>query len=107
LYVNVFVGWTTYFLAAYFAEKAIWLGMATITVSIGNIISHTLFFNIKGRTWYNASLTTCWLLFAPASFFFGIALNVFGILKLIDWMKNKDTRYIFPQHCLLPKDRKQ
>src|ERR1700712_1526395 len=34
-YVNVVVGWTFYVLAAVLAEKAIWLGIATIMVSLG------------------------------------------------------------------------
>src|SRR3982751_4460196 len=40
-YVNVVIGWTFYFLAAILAEKAIWLGIATIMVSIGNVVAHT------------------------------------------------------------------
>ena len=125
-YVNVVVGWTFYFLAAFFAEKAIWLGIATILISIGNIIAHTIVFNLKGKTIYNAGLATSWLLFAPCTYFFfsinhsknlatntdycigillGITLNFVGILKLIDWMADKDTNYIFPNRNLLPKDR--
>lgn len=128
VYVNVLVGWTTYFLAAFFAEKAIWLGIATILVSLGNIIAHTIVFNIKGKTIYNAGLATSWLFFAPGIFFFfsiihkenlvtsldyfigiplGIALNVVGILKLIDWCADKNTKYIFEQRNLLPQDKKQ
>ena len=106
-YVNVVVGWTFYFLAAIFGERAIWLGIATILVSVGNIIAHTIVFNYKGNTLYNAGLATCWLLFMPCAFFFilliranhivtktdycigialGFILNVVGVLKLIDWM---------------------
>src|SRR5436305_14261392 len=44
LLVNVVLGWTAYFLAAAFAEKAIWLGMATMVVSIGNVVAHTVVF---------------------------------------------------------------
>lgn len=125
-YVNVVVGWGSYFLASIYAEKAIWLGIATILVSAGNTIGHTLLFNIKGKTIYNAGLITCWLFFVPISYYFfrtiitenlasttdytigivlGIALNYFGILKLIDWMANKNTTFIFPKRNLLPKDR--
>jgi hypothetical protein len=128
LYVNVFVGWVPYFLAAIFAEKAVWLGIATIVVSIGNTVAHTTVFNIKGKTIYNAGLATSWLLFAPCIYFFfttihaenlvtvtdyfigvplGIALNVVGIVKLIDWLADKDTSYIFEQRNLLPQDRKK
>ncbi|MCY1510536.1 Protein of unknown function with HXXEE motif protein [compost metagenome] len=126
LYVNVLVGWLCYFLAAVFAEKAIWLGLATIIVSIGNTLAHTVLFNIKGKTIYNAGLITSWLLFIPCSYFFfsivytdqlikvtdyligvplGIILNVVGIIKLIDWMADRNTTYIFEQRNLLAKDR--
>jgi len=127
LIVNVVVGWLFYFLAAYFGEKAIWLGMATILVSLGNFIAHTFLFNIKGKTFYNAGMVTSWIFFAPCVYFFfkiiyagnlintadyligiplGIVLNVVGILKMIDWLKDKNTKYIFDQRNLLPQDRK-
>jgi Protein of unknown function with HXXEE motif len=126
LYVNVFVGWGAYMLAAILAEQAIWLGIATILVSLGNTVGHTTIFNIKGKTIYNAGLATCWLFFAPIVYFFfltihtenlatvtdyligvplGIVLNVVGIVKLIDWMADKNTKYIFEQRNLLPQDR--
>lgn len=127
-YVNVVVGWTFYFLAAILGERTIWLGIATILVSVGNIIAHTIVFNIKGKTIYNAGLATSWLLFVPCVYFFisvihtnhlptkwdycigialGITLNVVGILKLIDWMADKNTIYIFKDRNLLPKDRRK
>lgn len=127
LIVNVVVGWLFYFLAAIFAEKAVWLGLATIVVSIGNTVAHTTVFNIKGKTLYNAGLVTSWLLFVPCTYFFfkivytdhlinlidyiigiplGIALNVIGIIKLIDWMADRNTPYIFEQRNLLKKDRR-
>jgi len=125
-YVNVFTGWLFYFLAALFAEKAVWLGIATLLVSAGNIIAHTLVFNIKGKTLYNAGLASSWILFAPCLYFsikiliqhslgsvfdfilgivLGLALNYIGILKLIDWMKDRNSPYIFEQRNLLPRDR--
>lgn len=125
-YVNVVIGWTIYFLAAVLAERAIWLGIATIIVSIGNIIVHSTFFNIKGKTFYNAGMATSWLLFVPCAYFFisiihtnhlamttdyfigialGIIFNVVGVLKLIDWMADKNTTYAFEERNLLPKDR--
>ncbi len=127
-YVNVVVGWTSYLLAAILAEKAVWLGIATIMVSIGNTVAHTTVFNIKGKTFYNAGLATSWLLFVPCALYFvstihtnnlatitdyfigiafGIILNIVGILKLIDWMADENTTYIFPNRNLLPKDRKK
>lgn len=125
-YVNVFVGWASYFLAAILAERAIWLGITTILVSIGNIIAHTALFNIKGKTLYNAGMATSLLLFVPCVYFFfsiihtnhlatttdyfigiilGILMNVVGVLKLIDWMADENTTYIFPDRNLLLKDR--
>ncbi|UHG94610.1 MULTISPECIES: HXXEE domain-containing protein [Spirosoma] len=127
LYVNALVGWVSYFLAAWLAERAIWLGIATILVSLGNTVAHAFVFNVKGRTFYNAGMATSWLLFGPISYYFfmlisqhhlvtctdyligvpaGILLNVVGIVKLIDWLKDPNTNYIFPQRCLLPEDRK-
>ena len=126
-YVNVVIGWTLYFFAALLAEKAVWLGIVTMMVSIGNITAHTTLFNIKGRTWYNAGLATSWLLFIPCVYFFftiihhehlvtmidyyigipvGIAANIVGILKLIGWMADKNTEYVFENRNLLPVDRK-
>jgi hypothetical protein len=127
-YVNVTIGWTIYFLAAAFAEKAVWLGMATIVVSISNTIAHTFVFNIKGKTFYNAGMITSWLLFVPCAYFFfliiytehlvtitdyligiplGLIINIVGITKLIDWMADKNTTCIFDDRNLLPKDRKK
>lgn len=126
VYVNVIVGWLSYFLAALLGQNAVWLGIATILVSLGNTVAHTTVFNIKGKTFYNAGLATSWLFFAPCIYFFfktihkehlvsltdyligvpiGIVLNVIGILKLIDWFADKDTKYIFERRNLLPVDR--
>lgn len=125
--INVFVGWLFYFVAALLGEKAIWLGLATILVSLGNFIAHTFLFNIKGRTFYNAGMITALIFFAPAVYFFfhivyadnlittadylvgiplGLALNIIGVFKFIAWLKNKNTSYIFEQRNLLPADRK-
>ena len=127
-FINVFVGWGIYFLAALFAEKAMWLGIAAIMISLGNTIAHTFIFNIKGKTFYNAGLATCWLFFVPCIYYFimiivknnlvslndlfigiplGAVLNYVGILKLIDWMSDKDTTYIFEQRNLLPSSKKE
>ena len=121
--VNVYIGWLSYLLAAIFAEKAIWLGIATILVSAGNFIAHTFLFNIKGKTFYNPGMFTAILLFVPISAYFGylviqghlatpldwvvgiilgIVLNVVGILKMIDWLKDENTEYIFPKRFLIP-----
>jgi hypothetical protein len=124
LIVNVIVGWLFYFIAAVFSEKAIWLGIATVLVSVGNFFAHTFLFNIKGKTIYNPGMLTAIVLFLPLSVYFfssviqgnvastidwgigillGIALNAIGILKMIDWMKDKNTPYVFPARFLIPK----
>jgi hypothetical protein len=121
--INVFVGWFSYFLAAVFGEKILWLGIATILVSVGNFVAHTFLFNIKGKTFYNPGMLTAIVLFLPIAAYFGyllirgnlatpidwmvgvmlgILLNFIGILKLIDWLKDEDTEYIFPGRFLLP-----
>lgn len=125
--INVFLGWGIYFLAALFAEKAMWLGIAATMISMGNVIAHTFIFNIKGKTIYNAGLITCWLFFVPCIYFFisivikdnlvsakdlligipvGIVLNYVGVLKMIEWLADEKTNYFFEQRNLLPKDRK-
>ena len=122
LIINVVIGWGFYLAAAVIAEKAIWLGIATMSISLGNIIAHTVIFNIKGKTMYNAGMATCWLFFVPTLYFFirvieinnmasttdwyigiflGVVLNYIGILKLITWLANKNTPYIFDQRNLL------
>ncbi len=126
LIVNVTVGWLFYFLAALFGEKALWLGIATILVSTGNVFVHTFLFNIKGKTFYNPGMVTADILFLPIAVYFfilvfqgrlaspvdwivgialGIALNYFGILKMVDWLKDKNTAYIFPRRFLPPNLR--
>ena len=126
VYVNVLVGWLFYFLAALLGQNAIWLGIATIVVSIGNTVAHTTVFNIKGKTIYNAGLATSWLLFVPCIYFFfntihhenlvtvtdyligvplGLLLNFVGIMKLIEWCSDKQTTYVFEQRNLLKNDR--
>lgn len=125
--INVCIGWTAYFLAALLAEKAVWLGIATMIVSIGNIIAHTGVFNVKGKTLYNAGMVTCLLLFIPCtSYFFyiihsshlvhltdyligvplGVIINIVGIVKLISWLGDKETEFVFSNRHLLPGDRK-
>lgn len=121
--VNAVLGWFTYFLAAAFGEKFIWVGIAVILISVGNVFAHSFLFNIKGKTFYNPGLLTAVLLFLPiaAYFFFliiqkdlatpldwiwgaglGMALNYIGILKMIDWLKDEKTTHIFPKRCLPP-----
>lgn len=121
-YINVFLGWGVYFLAAIFAEKAIWLGITSILVSVGNTIAHTFLFNIKGKTFYNAGMITTWVFFMPVIYFFfyiihsedlatakdywigiplGVILNYVGVLKMIEWLSDKNTHYIFEKRNML------
>ena len=123
LVINVFIGWAVYFLAALLAEKAVWLGIASILISFGNILAHTFLFNLKGRTWYNAGLASCWLCFAPVIYCFflilsshnlagrndyligillGIFLNIAGVFGMIKLLADRNTSYIFPPGNMLP-----
>lgn len=125
--VNVYIGWVLYLLAALAGQRLVWLGMAAILVSLGNIVAHTFLFNFKGKTIYNAGLATSWLCFAPCVFFFfhithtdqlanpadywigiplGLLINVFGVFKPIGWLADRDTTFIFRDGQLLPADRK-
>ncbi len=128
LIVNVVTGWLFYVLAAVFGEKAIWLGIATMLVSVGNVVVHTFLFNLRGKTFYNPGMATADILFLPIALYFflllfqdraatsldyilgvglGIALNYIGIVKLVDWLKDDQTTYIFPQRCLPPASRNE
>lgn len=121
LLINVVLGWGSYFLAALFWKEAPWLAIATICVSAGNIFAHAILFNIKGKTLYNPGLLTALLLFLPIVVIFfnwvltghlasasdwilgialGVCLNYFGIFKVIEWMANPNTTFIFPRRCL-------
>ena len=123
LVVNVMVGWLPYLLAAVLGTRVLWLGIATILVSVGNFVAHTFLFNVKGRTLYNPGMFTAVVLFLPIGAYFGyllikgslatpidwivgvilgIALNFIGVLKLIDWLKDENTPYVFPKRSLLP-----
>ena len=123
--INMVLGWGTYLLAALLAERAVWLGIATVLVSVGNVVAHTFLFNIKGRSWYNAGMATCWLFFVPVIIVFslvlsnghiattmdfaigiplGILLNV-AVLSAITWLEDPATLDAFPKRSLLPEDR--
>ncbi|MBS1495816.1 MAG: HXXEE domain-containing protein [Bacteroidetes bacterium] len=127
LIINVWMGWTLYLFAALAGEQLVWLGMATILVSLGNVIAHIFIFNIKGKTFYNAGMATSLLFFIPCIYFFfkiiqegkmatttdyiigillGLIINVLGIVKLISWLANKDSTFVFRDNQLLKVDRK-
>lgn len=119
--INVGVGWSVYLASALFGEWHIWIGIAAVLVSVGNVIAHAFLFNFRGSTLYNPGMATAVLLFLPISVAFllvvisgglasplewvlgaglGVALNFVGILKAIDWMKDPATPYVFPQRNL-------
>ena len=121
LVVNVGVGWLFYVAAAVFGDRIVWLGIATILVSVGNIVAHAVLFNLRGKTIYNPGMATAVVLFLPLAVYFfyevvqnhsaasgdwiigvalGLVLNYVGILKLIDWLKDENTPYVFPARCL-------
>lgn len=114
--INVALGWTVYALAAILGDRAIWLAIATLTVSAGNVAAHTLLFNIRGRTVYNPGLATCWLLFVPVIVWFavaasredwvstsdvvigiavGLVLNYVGVIRMITLLGDRETPYVF------------
>ena len=37
----------------------------------------------------------------------GAGLSYVGIIKLIDWLKDEQTPYVFPVRCLLPSQRRR
>lgn len=127
LIVNVVVGWLSFSAAVLAGQHAIWLGIATMMVSAGNVVAHVILFNVRPRTIYNPGMASAVLLFLPISVLFftslisggsagtidwavgialGVVLNYVGILKLIDWLKNEHSPYPFPERCMLPAHHK-
>ena len=68
--VNTTVGWFFFSLAAVFADSLIWLGIATILVSVGNVIAHAFLLNIKGKTKYNPGMATALILYLPLTLYY-------------------------------------
>ncbi|MFC1482718.1 HXXEE domain-containing protein [Candidatus Margulisiibacteriota bacterium] len=118
LIVNVCLGWVLYPLAAILGEKAFWLGMITIFISITNTIAHTLLLNIKGKTFYNPGMFSSIVLFLPVSILFiyfvisthsahmidwiigiviGIPVSFFVMHIIVDRFKNIKTEYVFEE----------
>jgi len=124
--VNLGTGWLAYFLAALFNTQAIWLGITVTIITLGNVVIHAAVFNIRGRTFYNPGMASGVVLFLPISAYFyhliiisnaaslpdwilGVILGGFlfyiGIDKLVDWLKDENTPFVFPQRCLAPSSR--
>lgn len=114
--VNVILGWAVYIAAIFINTDAMWFTVIPISVSFANFMAHTFLFNIKGKTFYNPGMLTSIFLFLPVvTYYFyyvsendllsksdfniglilGILLNFIGIIKVINWMKNPNTPYIF------------
>lgn len=124
--INVGVGWTCYILAAVLAQKAVWLGVATLIVSLGNTLAHAVLFNVKGKTFYNAGMFTALFLFVPCTVYcfftmhreqlattadyivgilLGLLITVVGIVKPIVWLADKNAGYYFDPRQVLPRNR--
>ncbi len=120
--INVFVGWVPYVLAIILGDRAIWLGIATITVSATLSFTHVVLFNIKAKSFFNAGMATSILLLLPIVLLFfwlieaeniatsqdyylglllGFVLNYFGRIKMITWLKKIDSPYPFPSRNML------
>ena len=116
LLINTGLGWTLYMLAIILGQHAVWLATATIVISAGNVIAHTILFNLKGKTFYNPGLLTSLVLFLPMTVYYfiflsrhdllhpatltigillGLLVNYFGVIKLITILSDKKTVYIF------------
>lgn len=114
--INVILGWGVYAAAIFMNTNAIWFTMIPFIVSLGNFMAHTTLFNIKGKTFYNPGMLTSIFLFLPIVIYYfyyisvnnlavtsdyiigiilGVIMNYVGIIKVIEWMKNKNTKYIF------------
>jgi hypothetical protein len=123
LVINVFLGWTVYIMSAVFYDEFILLAFVTMLISFGNFIMHTFVMNIKAKTFYNPGQFTATFLFLPISCMFfafliqynvlsvteyiigislGIIINLYGLIKLINVLKNENTDYVFETRQLIP-----
>jgi len=114
--IDVGIEWTTYIVAAFLAESALWLGIAVMVFSFGNFIMHAFYYNIKAKTFYNPGMVTSVIFLLPVSVFFfwsvitghiagmwdyvigiplGIFFNLVNFVKIIDWLKDRDTSFVF------------
>ncbi len=124
--VNVVVGWSGYVLAALCWSNALWLGVATLTMSIGNCVFHLVFMPLRLRIPYNPGMATSLFLFLPTVIWFfveassqglmtvgdlligiplGMVLNVVGIIGVIELLKRLDTE-AFPERMIEPARRR-
>lgn len=124
--VNVFVGWGGYVLAALLWSNALWLGVATLMVSIGNSAFHLVFMPLRLRIPYNPGMGTSLFLFVPMAIWFflegsrsglltlgdlaigiplGLVLNVVGVIGVIELLKRSDAEP-FPDRMIEPAQRR-
>ena len=120
--VNVVVGWGGYVLAALLWSHALWLGVATLMVSIGNCAFHLVFMPLRLKIPYNPGMVTSLVLFLPTVIWFfiasskdglltsgdlllgiplGIVLNVVGVIGVIELLKRTDAEP-FPDRMIEP-----
>lgn len=120
--VNVVVGWVGYVLAALLWSHALWLGVATLMVSIGNCVFHLVFMPLRLKIPYNPGMATSLFLFLPTVVWFfvtssdeglltsgdlllgiplGIVLNVAGVIGVIELLKRVDAES-FPERMIEP-----
>ncbi|HET9173862.1 MAG TPA: HXXEE domain-containing protein [Candidatus Saccharimonadales bacterium] len=114
--INVWLGWVLYALAFVFADTAMWLATASIMVSAGNVVAHTVLFNAKGKTHYNPGMVTAIVLFLPITVYYfvfsaqhnllhpvslgvgivlGLLINYFGVFKMITLLSTKKSPLAF------------
>lgn len=84
--VNVGVEWSSFMLAAWLAEDALWLGMAIMVFCFGNFIKHTFYYNSKAHTRYNPGMITSILFLLPVSVFFGWAVITEDVGTPVDYI---------------------
>ncbi len=124
--VNVVVGWGGYVLAALLWSHALWLGVATLMVSIGNCVFHLVFMPLRLRIAYNPGMLTSLVLFIPTVVWFfaessnqglltggdlligiplGLVLNAAGVVGVIELLKRHDAE-AFPPRMIEPALRR-
>jgi hypothetical protein len=65
-----------------------WFGIATILVSVGNVVALTFLFNLKGKTFYNPGMVTADLLFLPIAVSFFVVIVQNHAATSLDWIPN-------------------
>jgi hypothetical protein len=108
--INVGVEWSSFLLAAFLVDRALWLGMAVMLFCLGNFIKHAIYYPLKSGTGYNPGMISSILFLLPVSLYFfwsvlhdpdtaswnyyiGIPLGIFfsrvSSVQLIEWIRKK------------------